>query len=533
MTTRRGNRVGPGLRRQRASRVLVVALAHGIGLALAGCEGQGDDGAGLVIRNAPIAERCTPGGRPFPSGLAVLSEAVARAALVQSEPPGLLVYGIEAPEPVPFTFVNIGTDSDGDGRDDAAAMAEVSGRALRPTMGGIRALDDGLALVSTSNYEQVLFADPSTGAPIEVAIEVPGAIPPERFPLLPPPGSAASRTGLSTLACVAPTTDVDSSGRPIEPEPRCDADAPSYRTTLTAGASVAGGRLFVATSNLLRGSRFLPGTVLVFDWETGPTGITVRPVVEPAMLFTTGFNPTGVARVVTPGGRELVLVTVTGVIGSGSGAGNVQSDAAIDVIDPVAARLVATIPLERAGPAFDAPAVDAAGRIAWLGASSQRQLYAVDLRALDAPGLLAGGGPPVVLDGATTGFPDARVFDGDRPLVLPARGDGRAGSCEGFTHVALNRAASEVFATDFCDGTFTRVRLDLAGDPPIPYPRERFQVAGQSAPFAPNDAIGELRTPGELAVRQGVPGVDFTTPDVLVLAGQPDGHLCALRVESP
>lgn len=517
-----------------AKRPRLGALASSLFAALSlGCEGQGDDGAGLVIRNDPIAANCTPAAGTFPSGVAVLSEDVARATMVQSSPPGLVVYGIDAPRPVPFSFVNIGADSDGDGRDDAAAMEPIRGFPLAPVMGRIVALDDSLALVSTSNYEQVLIADPSTGAAAAVGLEVPAAIPPVRFPLLPPPGSAAQRKAISTLACVFPSSHVDSAGRPIEPEPLCDADAPSYLTTLTAGATVAGGRLFVATSNLLRGSRFLPGTVLVFDWETGPTGIRVRPSVDAPMLFTTGFNPTGLARVETPGGRELVLVTVTGAIGSGSGAGNVQSDGAVDVIDPSVPRIAATIPLSRAGASFDAPAIDPGGRIAWLGASSQRQLYAVDLRALDAPGLYVAAGPPVILDGATTGFPDARIFDGDHPLVLPARSDGRAGSCEGFTHVALNAAATEAFATDFCDGTFTRVRLDLAGAPPIPYPRERFQVAGQSVPFAPNDSLGELRTPGELAVRQGRPGVDFTTPDVLVLAGQPDAQLCALRVESP
>jgi len=516
----------------RATAAFVVAAA--CGALLAGCDGQGDGGEGLVIRNEPIAPNCTPAAGSFPPGLAVLSESVARAALVQLSPPGLVVYGIDAPQPVPFAFVNIGPDSDGDGRDDATAIAPIRGFALPPLMGEIAALGDDLALVSTSNYEQVLSVDPSTGAAVELEIEVPAAVPIGRYPLLPAPGTRERRTGLSTLACIFPSATHDSAGQPIAPTAVCDPDLPSYLTALTAGKAVAGGRLFVATSNLLRSSRFHPGTLLVFDWQRDAGGIRLRPSVATPVLETTGFNPTGLARFLTPGGRELVLATVTGAIGAASGAGNVLTDGAIDVVDPSVPRIVATIPLARAGPAFDAPVVDPGGRIAWLGASSLRQLYAVDLRPLDDPALYAGAGPPVVLDGGTTGFPDARIFDGDRPLVLPERSDRRASAaCEGFTHVALNHAATEVYATDFCDGTFTRVRLDLAGDPPVPFPQDRFRIVGQASPFAPNDALGELRAPSQLAVRQGIPGVDFTTPEVLVLAGRPDAQLCALSVVTP
>jgi hypothetical protein len=211
----------------------------------------------------------------------------------------------------------------------------------------------------------------------------------------------------------------------------------------------------------------------------------------------------------------------------------VRTEGAIEVIDPVVPRVAAVIPLGLAGPSFDAPAVDPGGRIAWVGASSQRQVYAVDLRALDDANLYATSGPPEKLDGLSPGWPNARVFHAGAPLALPDRADGPPTAlCEGFTEVALNATGSELFATDFCDGTFTRVRLDLSGAPPVPFPRERFQVAAQERPFAPSNAVGLLRAPGILRVRPGAPGVDYRSPDVLVIAGQPDAQLCALRVES-
>ncbi len=537
---RRSHEWRPTFRGARAlTRLAGLAL---MASAVAGCEGSGSGGDGLEIRNEPISPQCTPALGFGPSGLSIFSANSAGSAgaiLVQEQPPGTSVFDLDAEAPKLLSFTNFGVDSDGDGLDDATGIRPILGFPLSPIPGESQIARDGLAFVSTSNYEQVLPIDPATGAAIEIEIEVPAEVPPERYPLLPSPGQSGRRTGISTLACIVPPSDrtTDSSGLTLAAEPACDPDRPSYLTRLTAGKALAAGRLFVATSNLISGVRFAPGTLLVYDWTETPQGITVRPAHDRPILFTSAFNPTGLTRFRTPSGRELVLVVSTGAIGTGSGGGNVLSESAVDVIDASEARIVATIPLGFAGPAFDAPAIDPGGRIAWLGASSQRQLYAIDLRPLDNPALFAPatgeGDPPILLDGLTTGFPDARVFTGDRPLVLPPRADGRTSAqCEGFTDVAVNAAGSEALATDFCDGTLTRVRLDLGQDAPIPWPADRFQIAAQTQPFEPNDALGGLRSPGLLTVRPGIPGVDFTSPDVLVLAGQPDAQLCALRVES-
>jgi hypothetical protein len=503
----------------RRARTLVL-----LALGLTACEGGGDAGKGLVVEREPIAPNCTPLAGTFPSGLGLLSQASHRAALVQSSPPGVDAFDVEAERPRLLAFDNIGTDSDSDGIPDGP---------LAPVMGEIDVLRDDLALVSTSNYEQLLLYDPSAAAPRSVLVETPAAFDPGAYPLLPPPGETHLRTGISTLACIFPPEPFDSTGDPTAPSAACDPAQPSYRTTLTAGKAVAAGRLFVATSNLASGNRFHPGTVLVYEWLDGGGALRVRPDAAAPVLFTEHFNPTGARRFVTPGGRELVAITTTGVIGTDPGPGNVHSEAAIEVIDPTVPRIAAVIPIGLAGPDFDGLAIDPRGRIGWVGASSDRQIYAVDLRGLDDPNLYAGSGPPAILDGLSVGFADARVFTGDAPLVLPDRTDGpRARDCNGFTHVAVNAAGSEVFATDFCDGTFTRVRMDLSGAPPVPYPRDRFQIASQATPFAPSHAVGELRAPGILRVRPGAPGVDYRTPDVLVIAGQPDAQLCALRVES-
>src|SRR5262249_44700976 len=170
---------------------------------------------------------------------------------------------------------------------------------------GITALRDDLALVATSNYEQLLFYDPSSAAPRSAVVETPASTAPGAYPLLPPPGQSQLRTGLSTLACIRPRDPFDSTGEPTAASAVCDPAQPSYLTNLAAGAAVAGGRLFVATSNLVNGTRFHPGTVLVYEWIESSGALHVRPDAAAPALFTEHFNPTGVVRAVTPGGREL------------------------------------------------------------------------------------------------------------------------------------------------------------------------------------------------------------------------------------
>ncbi|MEZ4278236.1 MAG: hypothetical protein R3F21_01305 [Myxococcota bacterium] len=488
-----------------------------------------------MIRNEILVGSCTPTPSlsAFPAGLAVPPQTSDVALLTQTDPNAVAVYDLRGDRPRTRFAGTLGVDSDDDGEDDAETIRPVLGFASYPVMGEIQVVADGVALASTSNYEQVLAFDPETGAPIPLTLAQPAPPDGVEYPLFPAVGTTALRTGVSTLACVYPEGALDSNGAPLAPDPRCDAARPSFLTNLTAGKAIAGGRLFVATSNLARSNRFLPGTVLVFDWTPTPGGIEVRPAEATPVLYTSGFNATGLAAFRTVGGRELVLVTVTGAIATGTGPGNVLSEGFVDVIDPSVPRIVATIPLGFAGPSFDAPAIDPTGRIAWLGASSTRALYAIDLRPLDDPRLYAGDPDPIRLDGLSIGGLDARIFDGDRPFALPPRSDGRASTgCEGLTDVTINAAGTEVFASDFCDGTVTRVGLEL-GDPVVPYPAVRFPVLAQANAFAPNDVVGALRSPLMLVARPGIPGIDFTSPDALALMGQPDGQICGIRIESP
>lgn len=505
--------------------------------------GDGSGGRPPVIRFSNIDPRCLTIAGKFPSGFAMLPGGDGRAAVVQFFPQALLGLDLtgaaprlETPNPVPI----LPDDSDGDGTEDGQQTRDAGFRfPLRPVLGRALAVDRDLVLVSASNFEEVIAWVPSTGTLAPISVQNPlaaGAHDPDAYPFLPPPGTTASRTAISTKRCLYPPDPVDSLGDPIPPEPMCDATRPSTFTRLTAGAATAAGRLFVATSNLRSSGdvRFEPGAVLIYELATAGAPFA-RPDIDVPVVFTTGFNPTELAAHTTPTGRELILVLTSGAIGAGAGSGNIFTDSFIDVIDAGARAIVATIPLGLAG-AFNTITIDPSGRIALLGASSQRHVYGVDLAPLDDPALYPPRDPPPRLDGTTPGFPDARIFTASHPFVIPARENGPdPDDCAGLTDVAIDATGAQAYVTDFCDGTLSIIGIDLVAAPGPPLPANRFEllrIEPLLAPLTP-ESIDELRAPAHVEVRPGRPGVDYDGPDVFLVAGEPEGTICGIRIESP
>jgi len=536
----------PGPTRRRARGRLALALL--LPLTLGGlCEGEGTRRPGAIVQDA-IDPRCTPIGGRYPSGFALLSGRDDRAVAMRFAPAGLLRFDLsvtppraDAAGPVP----RLPADSDGDGRVDSKAYrdaglcpARLPDCTTSPVVGGAASAFPATVLVTTSGYEQVLFYDAGTSALALFEL----ASPPEAEggraadrPLFPPAGTAALRTAVSTTRCAYPTRLVDSNGAAIAPSPLCDPERTGFLTRFTAATAVAAGRLFVATSNLYDsgGAAFHPGTVLVHEVTTDPSGRPARvvPHADTPVLFTTAYNPTGLRAHRTPGGRELLLVTVSGALAVG---GEVRSDAALDVIDAQQLRVVATVPLGRAGVAAGDVAVDPGGHVALLGAEGRRRLYAVDLSVLDDPALYAPRGEPVVLDGSTPGFPDARIFDERRPLELPRRPDGPPDAlCTTRTDVTMNDTGTLAYTTDWCDGTLSVVAIDWRLPLETPLSPERFEVVRRFDWLAPKwpANFGLPAAPSRPRTRPGRPGVDFEGPDLFFLVNEPEGQLCSARVE--
>jgi hypothetical protein len=498
--------------------------------------GSGSGGDPPVTRVDTPDERCLALPSQFPPGF---DFDAAGHALVASFAPGVLVPAEVEPVPpraaAPGPFVDLRSE----------VAADACAGALDPAFDGVFALAPDLAALTASACEAVAFAAPASGALRELTVATPAGVAPAAWPFNPPPGTSDARVAISTRSCVAPPPGaVDSRGAPVAPG--CDAGRPSFLSNFTSGAALAGGALWVSTSNLGANpgrpdTQFLPGAVLVFDLDLAATPPRVAPAGAGAVVWTSGFNPTHVTAHRTPSGRELVLVTVSGALGlvpddpgtaEREAGGSALSPAAIDVIDAAQRRLVATIPLGLAAPGFDRLAIDPTGRVAVAGSAIGRRLYAVDLAPLDALAT-APGAPPVVLDGSSGA--NAIVFDAAAPLELPARPNGAPpATCPGFVvGVDFDATGSRLYATDFCDGTLAVVGVDLAGAP-TPVPASRFRVLQRLDIAAPLDAasLGLPRAPSALRVRPGRPGVDYRGPDVFFLLGLPEGQLCGLRIDS-
>ena len=496
--------------------------------------------------NPDLGIECAPLPGAFPAGLAFIPGQAQRLVVANFVPSALVPFDAD---PVPPSVAGSGSipslppDSDGDGIAEGSPVLP-----LAPALDGVLGVAPGLVFATASGYEEVIFGHADTGTLRSFTVSTPASLAPADHPLLPAPGSSASRTALSTLACVPfASGSLDSRGDPVEASPLCPAG--QLLTTFTSGAALAAGHLFVTMSNVgedagTANTQFLPGRVLVFDADLAATPPRLAPNAVVRAIATSAFNPSEATAVVTPGGRAYVLVTASGAIGVREddpgtpvieGGGEALSDAAIDVIDPVGLQLVASVPLGRAGLSFDRLAVDPSGRVAFTGSATGRNLYAIDLAALDAIPPLAPVDPPVALDGsdARAGFRDARIFDAARPLAVDALpGGAPAASCDGFVvAAAFDHTGSRLYATEFCDGTIAVVDVDLDGAPPIPVPASRFELLRVRAVTAPVGAagLGEPRAPGPLALRPGEPGVDFDGPDLFFLVGDPEGRLCVME----
>ncbi len=540
---------------------LLLALLPLIAGTCPGGDGSGSGAPEIQIRE--LDPRCMPLVGKFPPGVSMLPGNKGHAIAVQFDPAAAIFVDLNGVRPrllAQKDIPSVPADSDGDGLfDDQRSLCSADPRYTTPVMGSPLGVNEDLAFVAASDYEEILFFAAPNGELKRLRVSNPldagsGSYFPEDYPMLPPPGQDEMLTALSTRTCVyipasSPIPPVDSRGHPIGQDVCCDRvpGAASFITRYTAQMTIAAGHLFVATSNLYHPgtARFHPGTVLVYDLDDAQDPSAIQPNVETPVLFTTGFNPTGMASYRTRAGRELVLVSVSGARLLGVSSGSILSEAYVDVIDAQSRRLVATIPMGLAALSFDSAAVSHSLQIAIFGSTAMRGLFAVDLSPLEDPDLYIR--PDVVwLDGSDSVFPDVRIFGASDPFLIPARADGPAASiCPGWTHTAVNAAGDRSFATDYCDGTLAIVDLQtpaaacgpLGAAPQeccdeVPLPQGCFSLERVDNVVAPFTEFLKLHAPGQIAVRAGRPGVDYTTPDVFFIVGLPEAQLCGVRIDS-
>lgn len=527
--------------------ILLVTPAL-LGADCGGGSGSGGSPARFTIRSPD--PRCVSLPERFPPGFDFIPGSPGRVLAANFQGPSALIpFDVER-EPIGVapgaSDLVIPDDSDGDGSPESV---------LRPKIDDVFGVAADLALVTMSDREQVFFAHPD-GVVRSFAVSAPAALEPWRYARLPAPGEpAAQRTALSTWACLeAPPAAETSLGEPLEAVLRrfCNPERVSFLTSLTAGAALQAGRLFVPVSNRDGSSpaespRFLPGAVLVFDIDLASDPPRVAPSADAPAIFTSGYNPTEATAYTTPSGRELLLVSVSGSFAIAPDDPSTDAieaaqipltEGAIDVIDARALRLVARYPLADANPSFRRLAIDPSGRVALAGDVARRQVVAIDLAPLallPAADALAEG-DVIALDGSTPGWDNAVVFDGRSPLPVPALAGGAPrASCPGSVQsVAFSSAGDRAFALEDCDGALVTLDVDVSGTPSVTELRERISVLRVEPLVAARrvESLGRPQQPDSLKVRPGVPGVDFSGPDIFFTVGEPEGLLCGARVDS-
>jgi hypothetical protein len=302
----------------------------------------------------------------------------------------------------------------------------------------------------------------------------------------------------------------------------------SFRTNFTSAALRVGDRLVVATSNFQQAGAnpiFNPGSVLLFELDESTSPPRVAPA-SPFFVLTSDPNP--IALTALPGGR--VLVTNAGIHDAAfppilTGAGS------IDVLDPAAGRLVGSIPLGSGNPGGRTLALDPTGSVALAGSQTVRQLFAIDIRGLDAlpvapidPGLqrpscnassapVAGGLPCL----------RSRVIRGaEDPIALPAP-PGTSGIYSLVSEVRFAPSGGFAAATSFNDGGLALLAFDPRNlDRPHPLLGSRFGAPQTLAATGPAGQIGEECCPGAMILRASESGALAGT-QVLFATASPNG----------
>ncbi|MCA8926253.1 MAG: hypothetical protein KDD82_30885 [Planctomycetes bacterium] len=243
--------------------------------------------------------------------------------------------------------------------------------------------------------------------------------------------------------------------------------------TYTSDALGIGARLFVVSANFDPQFNLNPGTLWSFQQDP-----LTRTLGAAQVLQTRGFNPTGVEVLQTPAG-PLLLVTDTGPYGAGEGA--------IDVVDPVSFRTVGWIDLPGQDP-LGRVRISPDGRWGYVGSQSKAAVFAVDLSGFAS---LVGATAPVNLSNRFRGgyaFPPT------------------AGGTDLISDIAFSHSGRYLYAANF-NASKLHV-IDLV------QPGLAATVDGFARTGDPQAYEGLLNG---IAVRPGVPGVDFSGPSLYAL----------------
>jgi hypothetical protein len=277
--------------------------------------------------------------------------------------------------------------------------------------------------------------------------------------------------------------------------------------------ALVGDTIYVGCASLMPQSYLdnFPGVVLGFALD--PTDHTrfASGVTQPAqVIYTRGFNVTGLRAAVTPGGDDVVYVTTTGAGRSYFQAQPFQTSppealhAFLEVLDPAKGEIAGVYAFGPAG-ARNAAAVSPDRLEAVVGRGdfgfARGELFRVSLLDTDLA-IANGGASPMDLSGG--------ILDGVAdPIAMPFANAAMPPTGRFVSALAYSADGRQLFAISFNDSTVNAFDVPRGGKRPRHRRQVRLSRGSETAQtFGPNASV--------MALRPGTPGVDFHGPDLWV-----------------
>ena len=268
----------------------------------------------------------------------------------------------------------------------------------------------------------------------------------------------------------------------------------SLKLSFPSDVAVLGNSIFVLFSNYLRVERpaiTAPGVLLQFsaDWDQNQIG------VNPTLITTPYFNPVSITPI-----REKLWIGQSGVIDRQGGQGITQTESAISIWSPEKQQWVKTLSFGTSGLSFDSITTNRDETVGWIGSATRNVLYELDL------------------------VNTALLHGNTDPIIVSENGGEQHDS---ISDVSISSDEQKIYISSFNQSrvyiaNLSRGIVSSIGD---------FFPIGHPAGETPENPSGANTGAGPSKTRPGIPGIDFSGPDLFILSGYP-GALYALTTES-
>jgi hypothetical protein len=257
--------------------------------------------------------------------------------------------------------------------------------------------------------------------------------------------------------------------------------------TFPAGLASSQGKLYITMSNYISPAGpavAAPGLVRVFDITSNSPYLKKN-----KNIVTTDFNPTGI----TPLPNGLIAITNSGVSDIWDGVSHPLTNSSINLIDPLTNEIAASINLGNAALNYQEIAITSDGKLGFIGSSSFGMVYVID-------------------------FSKQKIVD---TYTNPISITGTTEGSDYLTSQILSYDNWHLFVASFDNSSIYPV--DIATSPPELLPPEFNNpfVLGFPKGVTSENPTGANTGIGDMAVRPGIPGVDYTGPDIFALTGYP------------